>query len=127
MKDRRNIQTMDEISTPNCVGIRLRTGTNNGSVGHTMALNGNWEVSVFGYQEIIVRLRKSKFITLINKSSRGFTMKTTSKLESDSAATATNGRARLLTTNADVRATGILLIVYNGSNFLLLLGDDDEN
>ena len=47
-------QTIDDMSTPNAGGIRLRTGLSNGSVGHAMILYGNLLRSVFGYQEITV-------------------------------------------------------------------------
>ena len=41
------IHTIADISTPNAGGIRLLTGTKSGSVGQTIALNGN--VSVYIY------------------------------------------------------------------------------
>ena len=63
--------TCDDLMIPLTGGTRLRTGSSNGSVGHTMTEYGSCFKSVLGYHEMTTLHRKNTLRVLIKTSRTG--------------------------------------------------------
>jgi hypothetical protein len=92
-------QKIEEMSTPNAGGSNSRAGCMRGSVGQTIALYGNFLISVFGYHDMIVLAKNNTLMVFMRISRDGFI---TNKEERTGSVSARTGLATIVVSAAAI-------------------------